>query len=69
MVNTSQTLQILFVHFTYLLYSAYLWYRLWVVAEETGYNINGTIPTVAAWSTAYVALNIYLIIYGLKERE
>ena len=69
MANTSQTLQILFVHFTYLLYSAYLWYRLWVVAEETGYNINGTIPTVVAWSTAYVASNIYLIIYGLKEKE
>ena len=69
MANTSKTLQILFVHFTYLLYSAYLWYRLWVVAEETGYNINGTIPTVVAWSTAYVASNIYLIIYGLKEKE
>ena len=65
MANTSQTLQILFVHFTYLLYSAYLSYRLWVAAEETGHDINGTIPTVAAWSTAYVALNIYLIMHGL----
>ena len=67
MVNATQTLQILFVHFVYLSYSALLWYRLWMVAEEISFDINGTISVAAVWSTVYLVLNVFLIISGLKK--
>ena len=63
-----QVLHIVFVHLIYLLYSAFLWYRLWVVAEESNFNKTGTILAVVVWSGVYVAVNAWLIISGLKEK-
>ena len=68
MVTVSQAWQIIFVHVIYLLYSAFLWYRLWVVAEESNFNKTGTILAVVVWSGLYVALNVRLIKSGLKEK-
>ena len=68
MVTVPQALQILFVHLIYLLYSAFLWYRLWVIAEESNFNKTGTILAVVLWSGLYVALNVRLIKSGLKEK-
>lgn len=68
MVTVSQAWQIIFVHVIYLLYSAFLWYRLWVVAEESDFNKTGTILAVVVWSGLYIALNVRLIKSGLKEK-
>ena len=68
MVTVSQAWQIIFVHVIYLLYSAFLWYRLWVVAEESNFNKTGTILAIVVWSGLYVALNVRLIKSGLKEK-
>ena len=68
MVTVSQAWQIIFVHVIYLLYSAFLWYRLWVVAEESNFNKTGTILAVVVWSGLYIALNVRLIKSGLKEK-
>ena len=68
MVTVSQAAQTVFVHLTYLLYSGFLWYRLWVVAEESNFNKTGTILAVVVWSGLYVAINVRLITSGLKEK-
>ena len=68
MVTVSKAWQIIFVHVIYLLYSAFLWYRLWVVAEESNFNKTGTILAIVVWSGLYVALNVRLIKSGLKEK-
>ena len=49
MVTVSQV-QIVFVHLIYLLYSGFLWFRLWMVAEESNFNKTGTILAVVVWS-------------------
>ena len=67
MVTVSQV-QIVFVHLIYLSYSGFLWFRLWMVAEESNFNKTGTILAVVVWSGLYVALNVRLIKSGLKEK-
>ena len=68
MVKLLFQMRILLVHVIYIIYSGFLWRKLYDVSMATHYQEIGIIISLVIWSCFYLTLNIFLIILAFRKR-